>query len=115
MSFQQKVLTKVKNYSVVAAGRSSIYPENSDSDIKSKSDSRTKMWVSDLYRLTKTKIWVDLGDYVFTTLGEIRFFISVVPFQLFYFLEFDLRFCGHFMHFLLLFTVQINNFACGTQ
>lgn len=85
MSFQQKVLTKVKNYSVVAAGRSSIYPENSDSDIKSKSDSRTKMWVSDLYRLTKTKIWVDLGDYVFTTLGEFRFFhfscsISVVLF-----------------------------------
>ena len=42
MSLKQKVLTKVKNYSVVAAGRSSIYPENSDSDIKSKSVSRTE-------------------------------------------------------------------------
>ena len=42
MSLKQKVLTKVKNYSVVAGGRSSIYPENSDSDIKSKSVSRTE-------------------------------------------------------------------------
>ena len=36
--------------------------------------------------------------------------IVVSLFHLFYFLEFDLRFCGLFMHFLLLST-QINNFA----
>ena len=67
--------------------------------------SNTQTWT---WQIAKTE---DFGAYI---LFHYAWWVSVFPFQLFYFLEFDLRFCGHFVHFLLR-SFQINNFASRTR
>ena len=86
----RKVLTKVKDYSVVVSGRgvSSIYPENSNSGIKSKSVSDTTYYEFSFWpgidfqihklepdRLPKLRILVLISCYRFT------FFITLGVFQ----------------------------------